>query len=182
MGIQMKKALIVVPIAALLLAGCSSTAPSVSPTGDSTAPASQTSAAPADRSAKFGESVTYDSGVKVTLKSLGFTKVGQYAAGAINGQAAVFELTVQNGGKEELNAALMSLAKVSYGANNAKAASVVDSENGIGMEMLSTILPGETQTTKIAAAVPAASAKTVRVEVTGPTFSDKPAIFKGAVG
>lgn len=180
----MKKALLTLPIAAaLLLAGCSSPAPTVEPAGENQAAAAQTTeAAPADRSAAIGETVTYDSGAKVTVKSLGFQPVGQYASGAIEGQAAVFELTVENGSKEELNAALMSLPKVTYGATNVNADSVIDSSVGLGMDMLSTILPGETQQVKVAAAIPAAEAGTVRVEVSGPSaFTDKPAIFKGAL-
>ncbi|WP_028265951.1 hypothetical protein [Arthrobacter sp. MA-N2] len=179
----MKKALIALPLAALLLAGCSSTTapPKVDPAGDAKA-TTQTTAAVADRSAKFGETVKYDSGVTVTLTSIGFQKVGQYAAGAVEGQAAVFELSVTNGSQKELSAALMSLAKVTYGDKNEKAASVIDSANNLGMETFSTILPGETQSVKLAAAIPAASAGTVRVEVTGPSaFTDKAAVFKGAV-
>lgn len=182
----MKKALLVLPVAALLLAGCSSPAPSVSSGKETQAAAAggaaATPAAASDRSAALGETVTYESGVKVTVKSLGFQPVGQYASGAIEGQAAVFELTVENGGKEELNAALMSLPKVTHGASNVKADSVIDSSAGLGMDMLSTILPGETQQAKVAAAIPAADAGAVRVEVSGPSaFTDKPAIFKGAL-
>ncbi len=119
----------------------------------------------------------------MTVKSVGFQPVGQYASGAVEGQAAVFEMTVQNAGEKELSAALMSLPKVTYGASNAKAGTVIDSSSNLGMDMLSTILPGETQTVKVAAAIPAAEAAAVRVEVTGPNaFTDKPAIFKGAVG
>lgn len=181
----MKKALLTLPIAAaLLLVGCSSPAPTVEPAGENQAAAAEqtTEAAPADRSAAIGETVTYDSGAKVTVKSLGFQPVGQYASGAIEGQAAVFELTVENGSKEELNAALMSLPKVTYGATNVSADSVIDSSVGLGMDMLSTILPGETQQVKVAAAIPAAEAGTVRIEVSGPNaFTDKPAIFKGAL-
>ncbi|WP_267275749.1 hypothetical protein [Arthrobacter sp. CDRTa11] len=154
----------------------------MAPAGETQAAAAANTAAASDRSAAIGETVTYDSGVKVTVKSLGFQPVGQYAVGAVEGQAAVFELTVENGGKEELNAALMSLPKVTYGASNAKAESVIDSGAGLGMNMLSTILPGETQQAKVAAAIPAAEAGTVRVEVTGPSaFTDKAAIFKGAL-
>jgi len=180
----MKKALFALPVAALLLAGCSSPAPSVSNGGDAAKPAAEatTPAPPADRSAKFGDTVTYDDGVKITLKSLGFVKTSQYAVGAVEGQAAVFELTVVNGGKTELNASMMSFAKISYGANNKKATSVGDAEQQIGSETLSTILPGETQTVKVGAGVPKASASAVRVEISGPnSFTDKPAIFKGAV-
>jgi hypothetical protein len=179
----LKKTFIALPFAALLLAGCSSPAPTVATANETQAAAVQaTTAAPADRSAKLGETVTYDKGVKVTLQSLGFQPVGQYASGAIEGQAAVFELTVENGGDTELSAGLMSLAKVSYGEKNTKAESVIDSGNKLGLDSFSTILPGETQTVKFGAAIPAASAGIVRIEVTGPNaFADKPAIFKGAV-
>ncbi|MGO4452786.1 hypothetical protein [Arthrobacter sp. RAF14] len=152
------------------------------PAVESSAPGAAPESAPADRSVALGGTVTYDNGVSVTVKSLGLKQVGQYAAGAIEGQAAVFELTVKNGGKEELNASLMSFPDVTYGPQNLKAKSVIDSENGLGIDSLSTVLPGEMQTVKFAVAIPKASAGTVRVEVNGPNaFFDKPAIFKGAV-
>ncbi|OFI37398.1 hypothetical protein BIU82_10065 [Arthrobacter sp. SW1] len=158
----------------------SNAAPAVeSPAQGASVPPSE---APADRSADFGGTVKYDNGVSVTVKSLGFTKVGQYATGAVEGQAAVFELTVHNGSKEDLEAVLMSVPNVTHGPKNAKASMVIDSSTDLGLQTLSTILPGESQTVKFAAGVPKTSAGSVRVEVTGPNmFSDKDAIFKGAV-
>jgi len=177
----MKKIMAAVAIAAALaLTGCSSPAPTVG--AGKAADAAVKETAVADRSAALGETVTYDGGIAVTVASAGYLAAGQYASGAIEGQEAVFELTVKNGSEKELNAALMSLPKVTYGDKNAKAASVIDTANGIGMDMLSTILPGETATVKFAAAVPAAEAGVVRVEVSGPNMiTDKAAIFKGAI-
>lgn len=177
----MKKLFFAVPLVALLLAGCSSPAPTVDKVGDAKPAASQPAKA-ADRSAAFGGTVTYDSGVKVTVKSDGFQPVSQYAAGAVDGKAAVFELTVVNGSNKELEAGLMSMPKVTVGAKNTQATPVTDMEAKLGMDMLSTILPGETQTVKFGAGIAAADAAAVRVEVSGPNpFTDKDAIFKGAV-
>ncbi|MEV8143510.1 hypothetical protein [Specibacter sp. NPDC078709] len=185
----MKKLLVALPLAALLLAGCSSAAPTVdslagadSAVNQAEKPAAETAEKPADRSAALGETVTYESGVKVTVTSLGFQSVGEYAHGAIEGQAAVFELTVMNGSDEDLEAALMSLPKVTVGETNAQTESVTDMDSDLGLNMLSTILPGETQTVKFGAGIAAADAGAVRVEISGPNmFTDKAAIFKGAL-
>jgi hypothetical protein len=177
----MKKLFFAVPLVALLLAGCSTPAPTVDKVA-ADKPAASQAAKTADRSAALGGTVTYESGVKVTVKSDGFKPVSQYAYGAVAGKAAVFELTVVNGGKEELDAGLMSMPKVTVGAKNAKAEAVIDTEAKLGVDMLSTVLPGETQTVRFAAGIAAADAGVVRVEVMGPNpFTDKAAIFKGAV-
>lgn len=176
----MKKLYIALPIAALLLTGCSSAAPTVDAAG-AEVPAVSQEAKATDRSADLGGTVTYENGVKVTVTSTGFAPVNEYAINAVEGQAAIFELTVENGSTEEIEAALMSMPKVTVGEKNTSAESVIDTENGLGTDMLSTILPGETQTAKFAAGIAAADAGTVRVEVSGPGFTDKSAIFKGAV-
>lgn len=185
----MKKLFVALPLAALLLAGCSSPAPTVDSVAgaDSAAqpaakPAAKTAEKAADRSAALGGTVTYESGVKVTVTSLGFQPVSEYAYGAVEGQAAVFELTVMNGSDEDLEAALMSLPKVTVGEKNKQVESVSDMENNLGASLLSTILPGETQTMKFGVGMAAADAGIVRVEIDGPNFiTDKSAIFKGAL-
>jgi hypothetical protein len=158
----------------------SNAAPAVeSPAATSPAASSE---APSDRSANFGGAVKYEDGVSITVKSLGFQPVSQSAAGAVEGQAAVFELVVHNGSKEDLEGVLLSYPKVQYGPKNVRAESVYDSSMNLGGDSLSTILPGESQTMKFAVAIPKAAAGAVRVEVEGPNmFSDKDAIFKGAV-
>lgn len=177
----MKKLFFAVPLVALLLAGCSSPAPTVDKVA-AAKPAASQAAKVADRSATLGGTVTYDSGIKVTVKSDGFQPVGQYASGAVDGKAAVFELTVVNGSDKELEAGLMSLPKVTVGAKNTKAETVTDMDAKLGLDILSTILPGETQSVKFGAGIAAADAAAVRVEVTGPNpFTDKDAIFKGAI-
>ncbi|MHA7178335.1 hypothetical protein ACX80D_16990 [Arthrobacter sp. Sr24] len=185
----MEKLLVALPLAALLLAGCSSAAPTVdsvagadSAVNQAEKPAAKVAEKLADRSAAMGGTVTYESGVKVTVTSLGLQPVSQYAYGAVEGQAAVFELTIMNGSQEDLEAALMSMPKVTVGEKNTQVDSVTDMENNIGGGLLSTILPGETQTMKFGAGITAADAGAVRVEVDGPNFiTDKSAIFKGAL-
>lgn len=184
-GDIMKKSLLALPFAAaLLLTACGSNpaptagGPEANQGATSAAP---TSAAPADRSAAIGGTVTYETGIAVTVKSLGFKPVGQYAVNAVEGQGAAFEITVKNGSDKELSASLMSFPKITYGETNTSTQLVIDSANNIGMQSFNTLLPGESQSVAVHAGIPAASAGVVRVEIAAPSFSDKPAIFKGAV-
>jgi hypothetical protein len=149
--------------------------------GSSSATAAETSAAPvAKSSGTFADTITFPSGVSVKVKPSVVT-AGQYASGAVEGKIVTFDISVKNGSKEDLNAALMSVPKVTYGGEGTTAQIASDFEAKIGGSMLSTILPGETQTAKVGYGIPAAGFKDVRVEIMAPSFSDKPAIFKGAV-
>ena len=76
----------------------------------------------------------------------------------------------------------MGFPKVTYSAQGTAAPTANDIQAGIGASSLSTILPGETQTVKLGYGIPAAGFPEVRMEVTGPTFTEKAAIFKGAIG
>jgi len=104
----------------------------------------------------------------------------QGALGAVDNRAAVIIMAV-TAGSQEIDAGLMGLPIVKVGATGKEVEKVYDSES-LGMDSLSTILPGETQTIKIGYGMTAAQAKDVRVEVGGPSYEDRPAIFKGAIG
>ncbi|EMY35653.1 hypothetical protein D477_003123 [Arthrobacter crystallopoietes BAB-32] len=194
----MKKsiALTVALLAGLGLSACSSPAPTVEPQSETTAAAEETTAAaapaetaeepsqeaaPADRSAKFGDKVTFENGVEVTVTAKGLQPAGQYAYGAVENQIAVFDIEVTNGGQEEFEAILMGVPEVKYGDKGKGAEHANDSENNIGIDQFSTVLPGETQTVTVGYGIPEAEADNVRVEVTAPNFMDKPAIFKGSI-
>ncbi|PNH86079.1 hypothetical protein [Arthrobacter sp. AFG20] len=171
----------VVVVAMGSLTACGSSENTVSSAGGSSAAAVETTAAPAAKtSGTFADTITFPSGVSVKVKPAVVT-AGQYASGAVEGKIVTFDITVKNGSKEDLNAALMSVPKVTYGADGTAAQIASDFEAKIGGSVLSTVLPGETQTAKVGYGIPAASFKDVRVEIMAPSFSDKPAIFKGAV-
>lgn len=178
-----------------VLTACSGPAPTVEPGADTpavtspvapapvtptTAVATTTTAEPAprDRSAKFGDTVTFEDGTKVKVKSGGFIQAGQYDIGAVEGRIAVIVMSVTAGTKE-INASGMSYPRVRVGAAGRAVQSVTSSE--LRSDSLSTILPGETQTVELGFAIAAADAKNVRVEVDSPDLASPPAIFKGAI-
>ncbi|MFJ5693306.1 DUF4352 domain-containing protein [Arthrobacter sp. NPDC093125] len=164
------------------LTACGSSANTVTPAAESAAPTTSEAAAPAapKSSGTFADTITFPDGVSVKVKPA-VVPAGQYANNAVEGKIVTFDVTVKNGSKEDLNAALMSSPKVTYGADGTAAEIASDHESKIGASFFSTILPGETQTIKVGYGIPAAAHKDVRVEIMAPNFSDKPAIFKGAV-
>lgn len=184
MGISLSKfawpALAASAALALSLTACGGSSNTVTPAAPA---ASASSAAPAENklSGTFSDTITFPGGVAVTVKPAVVT-ADQYAAGAVEGKIVTFDISVTNGGKEDVNGAMMSFPKVSYGAQGTKAQTATDIQAGIGASSFSTILPGETSTVKVGYGIPAANFGDVRVEISSPSFSDKPAIFKGAVG
>lgn len=161
------------------LAACSGNtveAPTQAPSQSSAAPAAP-EAPKKDNVAVFGGAVTFPDGVKVSVPQPVLVPAGQYAAGDVEGQILVVTISVTNGSTQPINAGLMAFPQVTYGASGAKADYASDAT--LGLEALSTILPGETQTVKKGFGVPPAELASVRVEVMGPSFSDFPAIFKG---
>ena len=178
MGNKMAAAVLVT--AALAMTGCSGQTVSAPPQASQAAATTPSAAAkPASTEAAFGGTVTYDKGVSVSVTAAA-VPASQYAAGAVEGKIVVVTLKITNGSSEAFNGALMSVPKVTYGADGVAAPTAVDS--GHTMALASTINPGETQTATSTYGIPSAAYGTVRVEVTGPNaFSDKPAIFKGAV-
>jgi hypothetical protein len=166
---------------ALGLSGCSGADQAVTPGTE--APATQGAAeeSSAGRSAAFGDTVTFDGDVEVTVESLGFQPASGSAAGAVDGQYAVFEITVVNNGQAEVDGGLMNLPLVRAGASGTSVQPVVDSDTGIGMEVLSTILPGGTQTAKFAYGIATADADLIQMDIADPTSTGQDATFQGAV-
>lgn len=170
-------------IAVVALTGCGSSGNTVTSGSDASAApaaAAETPAA-AKTTGTFGDTITFPNGVAVTVSKAVVVPAAQYAAGAVEGQIVTFDLSVKNGGTEDFAAALMGFPKVTVGAQGTQVQNATDINAGIGSGTFSTILPGETQTVKLGYGIPAAEFGDVRMEVTGPTFSDKPAIFKGAI-
>lgn len=132
-------------------------------------------------SGAFGDTITFPSGVSVTVSKPTVVPAAQYASGAVEGKIVVFSMSVINKSKEPVDAVTMGYPRVRYGAKGTEAQDANDLDAGIGAGGLSTILPGETQTIKLGYGIPAAGYSVVRMEVTGPSYSDKPAIFQGAV-
>ncbi|MCG2622624.1 hypothetical protein LVY72_11975 [Arthrobacter sp. I2-34] len=128
----------------------------------------------------FGGSAEYGNGVTVWVEPLGYRPVSEDAAGAVNGQAAVFEMTIENHSGSDLNASHMSYPAVFYyGPDRKPAHLVTDIENGMGFDFLGTIPSGTTRTGEFAVGIPASGAARVRVDVPGPDTSLESAVFEG---
>ncbi|WNN94005.1 hypothetical protein SEA_NITRO_49 [Arthrobacter phage Nitro] len=130
---------------------------------------------------KFGDTVTFPSGVAVKLGKPVIVTAEPTAYGAVDGKIVAFELVVTNKSSQPIEGVLLGHPQVRYGAKGTQAQNAVDFRAGLGPASLSAILPGETQSVKLGYGIPPASFGDVRVEVNGPEYTDTPAIFKGAV-
>lgn len=169
------------------LTACGSSSGNTVTPGTAEAPpaaSSETPAAPTPEvklSGAFGDTITFPSGVTVKAAQPVAVPAAQYAAGGVEGKIVTIDLSVTNNSKEPIQGGMMGFPNVRYGANGTSAQSATDIQAGIGAGSFSTILPGETQTVKLGYGIPTAEFGNVRMEVNGPTYNDKPAIFKGAV-
>lgn len=161
-------------VLAASLAACSGNTVEAPPAPDQTQ--AQPAAPTQGTVAAFGGALTFPGGVKVSVSKPQVVPGGQFAIGAVGGKITLFTITVTNNSDQPVNAALMSLPRVTYGAKGTQAANA--NNESVGAKMMSTILPGETQSAQVGYGVPPAELATVRVEVTGPSFSDLPAVFK----
>lgn len=167
------------------LSACSSSGPNTVTPAETSQAASASTPTPTPSpevklSGAFGDTITFPSGVAVKAAPPVAVTAAQYAYGAVEGKIVTIDLSVTNGGKEPIEAGLMAFPRVTYGPQGTAAQNANDIQAGIGAASLSTILPGETQTVKLGYGIPAAHYGEIRMEVNGPTFNDKPAIFKGA--
>ena len=178
----MRRVLAALPLAAALtvaLAGCGSTSKPVSVAESSGAAAGAGSSKAAD-SAKVGQEVTYDSGLKVAVSVPKPTKISDMAAGGEGiGTMVVFSVTLTNGTKETYDPAL-SRVSVAYGSEGVQADQVFDSANKVGDSFSTKILPGKKATARYGFAVPAKDQGDLVIEVT-PGFLDSAAtLFTGS--
>lgn len=177
------------------LTACSNPAPTVEPATNTPAESTPVAPAPvtpttavatatptptqANRAAKFGDTVTFEDGTKVKVTPGGFVPTDrEYAIDAVEGRAAIIVLAV-TAGTVEIDGSSMSSPTVTVGVAGKPVKQVYS--GGPDSESLTTILPGETQTIRIGYGIASADAKNVRVEVRGPDYSFRPAIFEGAI-
>ncbi|MBJ2120848.1 hypothetical protein I6N91_07630 [Arthrobacter sp. MSA 4-2] len=163
------------------LSACNGAEPTESPGGVPSATQDAIGEAPASQSAAFGDTVTFEGDVEVTVESRGFQSASGSAPGAVEGRYAVFEITVVNNGQEEVDGGLMNLPTVRAGDAGTAVQPVVDSDTGIGGELLSTIPPGDTQTAQFAYGIAAADADIIQMEIADPTGTGEDAIYQGAI-
>ncbi len=163
------------------LSACGGAEPTESPGGVPSATQDAIGEMPANQSAAFGDTVTFEGGVEVTVESRGFQSASGSAPGAVEGRYAVFEITVVNNGEAEVDGGLMNLPTVRAGDSGTAVQPVVDSDTGIGGELFSTIPPGETQTAQFAYGIAADDADLIQLEITDPTAAGEDALYQGAV-
>lgn len=137
---------------------------------------------PTMETAPLGSTLRYDSGITISVSSLGFHDMSPGIPGAIQGEAAVFQITVTNASSQAVPASHMMRPRVGYGTRSITAAIVTDPATGLSADTLGLIPPGETRTGYFGAGVPRANASDVRVDVRGPDRArDWPASFTGAI-
>lgn len=186
-------ALTAVAAATLLgLAGCSTPATKAPVAADSPAVASQAATAPPATPApdkkksalivKFGETVEYADGIKVTVKHVGTAVGSQYAApeAARGAEVQLFELTLVNGTADTFEPAIFQDSAV-YGAAGIKAQNVFDSGQGVSSgNFTGVMIPGGTQTITAAVLIPTAELSSTVFTVT-PSFKHKAAVITGGL-
>lgn len=137
---------------------------------------------PTLKTASLGTMLTYASGTSISVSSLGFQRVSPGSPGAVQGEAAIFQITVTNTGSTSVQASHMMRPRVGYGTRSITAAVVTDPAAGVGTDTLGLIPPGESRTGLVGAGVPRSNASLVRVDVRGPDPTrDWPASFAGAI-
>lgn len=84
----------------------------------------------------LGTSLTYASGIPGSVRSLGFQRVTPGVAGAVGGEAAVFQITVHNSRSSALPASHMMNPRGGYGQRYNAADLVCDRATGLGSDSL----------------------------------------------
>lgn len=162
-------ALLSIAILLFAFSGCSSTAPSTP--GVAATPVETKQAPPAENKflKQFGDIITFDNGVTISISEPAPYTPTQYAAGTVDGnENLVFNVVVTNGSDEPIDP--MFLGSVSAGGQ--EASSIIDMENNIGLPPSTAILPGQSVTWQEAYAV---------VSSTDITFQMSYNFFKDAI-
>ena len=184
--------------AALALTGCSVGTPAAktdsSPSAASAAPSSEApkttpSPSPSKKpsgtgalTVKFGETIAYEDGVKLTTTYTGPATASMTAAPAEARGAEIqtFQFTVENTSAEPFDPAMFYYTAV-YGTTGAQAEKVFDTQNGFdGGYFSGLIIPGGKQTVTVAYLIPTAELKTT-VFTVQPSFKHNKSIVMGGL-
>lgn len=182
----------------LAAAGCSAGATKAAPASDSPSAASEVrteapsqapkpspSPSPSKKSAlivKFGETIEYADGVKVTVKHTGTVTGSAYAApeSARGAEIQLFEITLVNGTADTFEPASFYYTVV-HGAAGTPGEKVFDSNSNVSAGYFSgVIVPGGTQTITTAIAIPAADLPTTAFSLQ-PGFKYKASVVTGGL-
>jgi hypothetical protein len=156
------------------------TAPSSVPTTEPPATTEPTEE-PAKDTTTIGKTLTYESGLAVTVVSVKVFNPGSYASGVIAGQKAVkVTWTITNG--TDANVDLSGAeARLTYGTEGVQAESVYAEGVDGQYPFDGSLRPGQKKTATSAFSVPKAGLANVVVEVE-PEFMSQTAFFTGKVG
>jgi hypothetical protein len=153
------------------------TAPSSVPTTEPPATAEE----PAQDTTTIGKTLTYESGLAVTVVSVKVFNPGSYASGVVAGHKAVkVTWTVTNG--TDANVDLSGAeARLTYGTDGVQAESVYAEGVDGQYPFDGALRPGQKKTATSAFSVPKAGLANIVVEVE-PEFMSQTAFFTGKVG
>lgn len=174
-------------VGALVLSGCTVSGSSTSEPDDrdepgiaepsfAPEPTSEPEPAPEpdDMILAFGEAMTWEDGVSLSVSAPGAFTAGEYAAGVVPGQAQiVFTIVITNGSSEVLD----PLAYGTLSSGGQEASAIFDSGNpagDIGMSPTTAILPGQTVQWLEAYSVVDPASLTFQI---APSFAYEDAIF-----
>lgn len=135
--------LFVIVVLALVFTGCSVPASS---TPDPAASSASTPEEPAAQEPPaipvFGETITYDDGISVSVSAPAPYTPSELAAGVVEGQqAVVFEIVITNNSTEGFDP---TLALASASSAGVEASGIFDTSNQIGFPPSTTVTPGST--------------------------------------
>lgn len=180
----MKYKLAAVALAVIALGGCSlptsitggnAPAVQVTPSLPST-PAYTPAAVPTPTPTKaatylFGDTVTWESGLSVTISKVAPYKPSKYAAGVTQANQVVVTVTLKNGTTAPFDPVLFMVSAVS---GSTEADEIYDSQNGIGGNPSTKVLPGREVSWKVALSV--TDPADIVAEV-APDFNSESAMF-----
>lgn len=95
---------------------------------------------------KFGQSAAWPDGVKVTVVNAGVFTPADTAVKGSEGTHTLFEVTIENGSKENFNPNSLS---ISASSGSKEAESIFDTANGLDGEPTTDVLPGKSISFKV---------------------------------
>ena len=129
---------------------------------------------------RLGGSLTYGTGVSVSVTFAGYRALTPDVRTGSTGRAAVFEISVRNGSAMALDAAHMSTPSVRFGDKSPLAQLVPDPASVLGSGSLGIVPPGERLSVFVGVVAPSNGGVAVRVSIPGPNPElDWPSSFEG---
>lgn len=129
--------------------------------------------------AQVGGTVTYPSGVAVTVVSVSRTKFGEYSSGFTAGHVGVKVVVKIRNGTTAPKSVSLADVHLSAGVDGVQVERVLDSSSGVGMGFDGTIAPGRAATAAYGFSVPPAAMGLMSIDVRSGLDDSAPALFEG---